>query len=456
MSRPTLLVGGLILGLTGPAFGDDSSQERMIKDLQGQVAELQATVAEMRAAQDPEQWLTERRADEIRALVHDVLADADLRASLLQDGTTAGWDKGFFLASADGKFRLQVGGQIQVRWVYNVQEKTAASDGDDNREGFEVRRAKLKFKGHLLDPTWKYNIVGAFDHDDSGGQGDFDLEDATITKDFENGFEVMFGQFKLPFLREELISSSKQLAADRSLVNEKFNQDRTVGVQLGYRGDQFRVFGAYSNGFKTKNTSAIFEDTEMALTARAEWLATGSWKQFGDFTSPRGSDTAFMMGAAIHYERQEFGTTSPVDGENDRVTWTVDASAEFDGANLFAAVIGNSLDDGMSFDQLGIVVQGGYYFTDEWEGFIRYEWGDLDDSSSAGPAGSLDPTVEDLNLVTVGVNRYFNKHNLKWTTDIGIGLDEVRGFETTGAGWRKDSSGEDGQVVIRSQFQLLF
>ena len=44
------------------------------------------------------------------------------------------------------------------------------------------------------------------------------LDEAYITKDMGNGMKVRMGQFKPPFMREELISSSRQLAVERSLV----------------------------------------------------------------------------------------------------------------------------------------------------------------------------------------------------------------------------------------------
>ena len=55
------------------------------------------------------------------------------------------------------------------------------------------------------------------------------------------------------------------------------------------------------------------------------------------------------------------------------------------------------------------------------------------------------------------VNRYINKHALKWTTDFGYGFNYVSDqFDSSGAGWRSDVVGQDGQYVIRTQFQLLF
>jgi len=60
-------------------------------------------------------------------------------------------------------------------------------------------------------------------------------------------------------------------------------------------------------------------------------------------------------------------------------------------------------------------------------------------------------------VLTIGVNKYWSKHTLKWTTDLGFGFDEVSAvYSSSGAGWRTDTAGEDGQMVLRSQVQLLF
>jgi hypothetical protein len=422
-------------GLTSPATADDEKDAR-IDELTAQVAELETR---LRAVEAPagDNWLTEQRAEEIRGLVQDVLADADTRASLLQAGMTAGYDGGFMIGSADGNFSLKINGQIQARFIYNLQDN---SPDDDNRWGFELRRTKVKFKGHVVDESWQYAINGAFNR--SGG--DYELEDGFIKKDLGDGWSVRGGQYKPPFLREELVSSSKQLAVERSLMNEEFNQDRAVGVEVAYKTDQFSVKAMYHNGFATRNTSALTEDTEFAFTARGEMLLAGGWKQFKDFASWEGEETGFLLGAAIHFEKDEYGSATA--GEEETFAWTIDGSAEFGGANVFAAIVGRHLDVANA-DQFGFVVQGGWFLVpDEWELFGRYEYGDLDTTG-----------IEDLNVVTIGVNRYWSKHSLKWTTDIGFALDEIHDdWDSSGAGWREDGAGEDGQVVLRSQFQLLF
>lgn len=424
------LVGAITLA--GGAFAGEGATDA---DLRSRVAELEARLATLQA-QNGDQWLTEARAAEIRSLVQDVLADADTRTSLLQGGT-AGWDKGFFLASGDGKFKLKINGQLQFRYVFNHQDEDATED--TSRGGFENRRTKLTFEGHVVDPSWKYHVTGAFARDG----GSFLLEDAYIAKDLGNGWELLVGQFKLPFMIEETISSKRQLAVDRSLVNEEYNQDRSQGVQMSYTADQFRFYVAYSDGFMTANTAALGYDTEWAFTGRAEVLLAGKWSQFRDFTSFKGEEFGFQLGGAAHYEKAEVGTAAGP--EEKMFTWTVDAMLEFGGANLFAAIVGRHLDEA-NVDQYGFVIQGGFFVTDDVELFGRYEWSDFDVDG-----------VEDLSVITVGVNKYWDKHNIKWTTDLGYGLDTVSSpFSASGVGWRSDAGDEDGQIVFRTQLQLLF
>ena len=429
------------------------SARKTIADLTARVADLERVVGRLRSVQD-EPWLTTRRAAEIRGLVQDVLADADTRSSLLQDGLTAGWDKGFFLGSADGNFLLKVRGQIQARFVYNTQDN---SPDDDDRWGFENRRTKLTFSGNVIDPSWQYRIQTSAGRD--GGR--FRLQSAFIAKEFGDNWTLRIGQFKPPFMREELVSSARQLAVERSLVNEEFNQGRSQGVELAYRGDQFSAAMMLNEGFDRDNTPALTEDTEFAITARAEALLAGSWGQFKDFTSWAEETTAVMIGAAVHYERDEFGTGDGLfvdadgdglddtanDDELETLAFTADLSLEFGSANAFAAVVYRDLDsDSVDAEQLGVVVQGGVFLTNEWEIFARYEWGDLD---RAG--------VDDLSVITFGVNRFWDKHALKWSMDVGFGLNEIADpWSASGAGWRTDGVGQDGQIVVRSQMQLLF
>ena len=85
------------------------------------------------------------------------------------------------------------------------------------------------------------------------------------------------GQIKPPLLREELMSSRRQLAVDRSLVNEAFNQDYTQGIDLAYTGERLGFRVTVHDGIRTVNTTALSEDPASAFTGRAStwWPGTG-------------------------------------------------------------------------------------------------------------------------------------------------------------------------------------
>lgn len=164
----TWLAGATTLGLVGTVSalgGDDTAQQ--IAELRAANAALAAKVTRLEQAAGNENWLTEERANEIRAIVGDVLADAQSRDSLQSSGMTGGWNKdqgGFFLASPSGDFKLNIKGQVQVRWAYNQRdnEGLGATASKESAWGFENRRTKLTFTGFVLDPSWTYEVKPVF------------------------------------------------------------------------------------------------------------------------------------------------------------------------------------------------------------------------------------------------------------------------------------------------------
>lgn len=416
--------------------GDDGDLHTRIAVLEERIRELESTSAD---------WLTEARAAELRELVNAVLADADSRASLLsQQSPTAGWDGHPFLASADSAFRLELEGRFQIRYVFNHQD---SADGarDTSRGGFEGRRIRTIFSGHVIDPSLTYKVQATYDR--RGGA--FELEDAFLEKELDGGFSLKFGQFRPPLTRESNVSTFRTTAVERAIAHGAIEISRTQGVELAWRDEVFSLRGSFHDGDGFANTPALMADTEFALAGRAEAKLAGSWRQFNDFTGWTEGEFGLLLGAGVNYQRGEFGFVDPLRADDFR--WTVDASAEFNGAHLYAMVGGREIDPdsggaGDDIDILVAVVQGGVFITEEIELFGRFEWGD-DDT----------PGTDDLNLLTVGLTRFWNKHDLKWQLDAGYAFDAVSGtFASSGAGWREDSSGGDGQLVIRTQLQVSF
>ena len=97
------------------------------------------------------------------------------------------------------------------------------------------------------------------------------------------------------------------------------------------------------------------------------------------------------------------------------------------------------------FYDWGFLVQGSYLFTEKLEGFARYDFTKIDDDTLA--AGAEDNVHE----ITVGVNYYFHRHNVKLTLD-GTWLPNGSPIAVKGLGVL---ASDDNQFIFRGQFQLL-
>jgi len=120
------LLGVASLTLTSAGFAGSD----MNADLQTRLEAAEARIAELSADQN-QNWLNDERANAVRSLVQDVLADADTRASLQGAGGNAGWDNGFTIASGDGNWSLKINGGVWTSWTSVDDER----DGDDDSSG---------------------------------------------------------------------------------------------------------------------------------------------------------------------------------------------------------------------------------------------------------------------------------------------------------------------------------
>ena len=440
----TLLMANwaLMVAVTATAFGgSDQSRGNDVTaveslgettgDINRRLAEIEAKIERLEARRN-KTYLSQERAAAIRNLTEEVLSDADTRASLFSDSVTGGYDGDFFLASADGNFRVAVSGQLQFRYVWNHRRERE----DKTRAGFETRRAKITLRGTVVSPQLRYSVTTSRDR----RTGVFELQSLSLELPLGDQVRIRAGRFRSPLLREEAVSSRRQLIVERSLVAKRFDQPYLPGVSVRYRTDAFQVRAAFVN-----ISDEIFGDQGWRAAARADLLLWGRWSSLRDFTSFPSDRPTAALGAGILMEDED--PIRPSDNDSRTLRWTADVSAEFGGANAFAAVVGNHPEEDRepSLDQFGVVVQGGLFFTEKWEAFARYEWGDADGEAA------------DLSILTVGINRYFTGHDLKLTADVGYGLNEIdRFWSSSGAGWRRDSRDREGQVVMRFQLQLLF
>ena len=449
MTLPAMVAGALGVGAAGSVA---RAAEPTTDELMKQIEQLQSKVQQLETRQ--EQSLN---AKDVDATVERVLKDAEKRSQLMQlEGFTAGYDNGFKLRSADGNFLINPYFQFQFRNTTNFADGRAVfdTDGDvigfdddsDIQNGFEVRRMKFGFRGNAFTPDLTYNFK--WETDESGGG--VTLEDATVQYQFSDDMAVRIGQWKDDWTHEETVSSSRQLAADRSLLNELLGGGQTDYVQgvmlvMNPEDSAWRATVAYHDGANTDNTDWQ-ENTgggvtgvggpNFGVSGRVDYKFSGDWKSYDDFTAMNNNDNLFVVGAGVDFTQG---------GDNDIWFHTVDVQWEnTNGLALYGAYVASWADtDPDDVYNWGGLAQVGYMFNETTELFGRFDYTNFDFDTATGD--------DDFSEVTVGVNYYWRGHAAKFKID-ATWLFYGSPTDVTGIGVL---AGDDDQFVIRGQFQLL-
>jgi hypothetical protein len=447
----SLTIPAVVAGAVGICAGTAWAVEPTTEELTKQIQALQDKVQQLESRQ------TAMNARDVDATVEAVLRDADKRSQLLQmEGFTAGWtkDRGFRIQSADGNWVLNPYFQFQFRNTTNFLHSEpdglgGFAEDDSVQNGFEIRRMKFGFRGNAFTPNLTYNFK--WETDEDGGQ--VILEDATIQYQFADQWAFMVGQWKDNVFHEETVSSGRQLAVDRSMVNEVLGgglTDYVQGVALIYasRDNPVRAMVAYHDGLNTDNTNwldhtggALFLAPNFGVSGRAEFKVMGDWKAYDDFSAMGNQSDLLVLGAGLDYTE---------DGANSAWLHTIDAQWEnTSGVGVYAAyyAICSELETltGSGYDW-GAIAQVAYLINPEWEAFGRYGYMDLD---TDGPLAAPNSSYHEL---TVGANWYVGGgHNCKVTLDL-TWLCKGAPTDLEGIGVLESDKQE---FILRGQFQLL-
>ena len=429
-------------------------------------------------------WLNQERAESVMSLVQDILADSTQRMNLFGDGAMMGWNNGFYLASADGQFRLNVGGLLQTQLMSRWQGVNSGNSAtyDEWRYGMGVSRTELNFGGHAFGRGLSYYIelgwgsADPYDLTNQGGNFIPRMWDAWIAFQLNSETSIKIGQFSLPFTKEGLIKSPYQMAVFSTLVEHRMGLEQSQGVEVNWNSNHRKFSLALSNGSPalfqgplwgnwtagvaanpawnaTPPWPALQRDTLYAVTMRHEWKVLGDWDQFEQFTSPPGSERGVLIGVAGHRQNNEVDSPDTIGGFPDGVFWGVtgDIMMQFDGASIFASVIYERvLDVAPLLPRINIltfVAQGSTYITNQTELFARWESGGPDREAIGGDI---------LQILTLGVNHYIDGQDVKVTADLGFSFGEVSAtMANTQSGWVTDPRRRN-QMMFRTQLQLMF
>jgi phosphate-selective porin OprO/OprP len=227
-TRGSMWIGvAAVLVLAGPARAETAAERRIrileeqLKKTQRELEELKAAVEQQKAIGQATQKQAEQAAEQAKT------ATAEVAKEKKPDTFRFFWKEGPKFETADGNFKLHLGGRIQNDWAV-VQSSEALQDLldiDAVDTGTEFRRARLELDGDIYrDFYFKFQL------DFAGGEVTF--------KDVYLGAhhvpvvqDVRVGHFKEPFSLEELTSSNYITFMERGLPNV-FSPERNTGVAI--------------------------------------------------------------------------------------------------------------------------------------------------------------------------------------------------------------------------------
>src|SRR4051812_32698094 len=391
-SRVVAAVAG-VFTLSAAAWAVDttpvqSGQDAKIRELEAKVAALESKSLS---------------SSEVNATIDSVLKDAEQRSKLLatSGAAEAGYDNGFYIRQGDFELRPTV--WMQFRNVINYREDTAGAKDNEFVQGFEIRRARLDLQGH----AFANNIQYQFQWEANREGGGVTLLDAWAKWNFNNDWGVKVGQFKDPLTHEKLVSASRQLAADRTMVDNILGgslYDRVQGVTAIYGGadptknNPLNVEFGLTDGGPSKNTNFTKHGFDFGLVARAEYKLMGDWRDYRDFTAKGTSKDLFVVGGALDWSQA---------GNANLVLGTVDAQWENTaGLGVYGAILFGHRDQEFTgtddSTDWGLLIQAGYMLNKSWEAFGRLDMTMFDNDVVFAGGGSEDTFYE----ITVGANYY--------------------------------------------------
>ncbi len=304
---------------------------------------------------------------------------------------------------ADIKFNIQ----LQPQFVYTDLDSDgrvqAGGDSVDDTASFDLRRARLVISGNVLNKQFSYKLQNDFASDSGGG----DLKDAWIQWNGDPA-NIRFGQMKVPYTRQQRISSSRLFFAERTLVDDVFNQGREQGAYAHAELGTINAYvGVYNGDSAGEGQNQDGEDNKLNGYAAVDFTTEsfGSRGLEGDFSED--GTLGFTVGGAVLYGEGEADTFS---GDFEQLGLNADAAVRVAGAELQAEYHYRSIEsDLVSTDEIdrdGFYVQGTYVM-DKLGFGGRFGLVNFDDT--VGDTTSVDD-IEEYGLV---VNYFINGHYLK-------------------------------------------
>jgi hypothetical protein len=194
-------------------------------------------------------WITQEEYDR-------TIQESETRSYLLQPSFRAWYDRGFNLSMNDNAFFLKIRARVAMRFTQRFRNDAwrigdsknfpellgvfgdyRANRSIEEASTFNLKRVRLYFMGHLINPDFRYYIQLAGETaENAQNPGSITVLDANVQSTHIPWLNVQLGQFKVYFNRSQVNSTAAIQFTDRSLAMEAFTASglnrRDVGLTI--------------------------------------------------------------------------------------------------------------------------------------------------------------------------------------------------------------------------------
>lgn len=207
-----------------------------------------------------------------------VITEEDYKSIVKSNPVKYKLGQGFTFTSADEKFSGSIGANYQIRYTFMNNDDANATKKDSS--SFETKRVKLQFNGYAFSKDLTYKLQLNFANLRNGTTSNNGLlEETYINYRLLDELQFRFGQDKVQFGRQSLLSATVLQFVDQSIVTQAFFPTYDTGLNV--HGNVAKGLFTYSvavTGGTGQNTPRLREDN--AFSTRITVNPFGELKNF--------------------------------------------------------------------------------------------------------------------------------------------------------------------------------
>ncbi|MCF6223442.1 MAG: OprO/OprP family phosphate-selective porin [Flavobacteriaceae bacterium] len=333
--------------------------------------------------------------------------------------------KGFEFHMLNDSYLLQIDFRGQFRSVFSSDQfSELGGDFFDQNTTFGINRGRIKMGGYAYKPYFKFYL----EQDIVGGN----LLDFRFMIEKYSFLKLRVGQWKSRYSRERIISSGKQEAVDRSIVNAVFTIDRQQGVSLygNLKGKKATSFNYWVSIFSGTGRGGTPNDNNTFMyMGRLQWNPNGEVMKFSgsDLKNRQKFISSIAIAAVTNVSRytrfssrgggQLPGFEDGVDGQYKIDQLMFETAFKYKGFSWEQELHYKGIDDTVNNNEtvlIGNYIQLGYFLHNSFskipkklELFARHAFYNPD----------INISDNDNFEYTVGFNWFFRGHKNKLTLD---------------------------------------